>query len=566
MQGDDAKPQAKSSWRWWVALLVCQGVSVATSEAAAFATRLTLLGVAASSAAAAGAPGAEYDADGNEVAFSGDVDGAASSMGPVSVPQSALAVAALWSVVCTAAPLLALPFGGRAVDAPWGGPKRVMAVSDAIAACATACIAALLLSTPALYGDDDGDGDTELSLSTYLPLLALAAVVSACDAAQWPAFEAATARMLRHDPDKLERASGISESAEALCELAAPAVAGGLLALGGGGARGLALIFALDGVGLLIALAADAIVPVPDASPDDGDDGDEDDGGTGGTGKSALAGALGRDGGSHGSGLHSNLGSMSPRPRADSEVAVPWWRVGVRGGWGVLGKSRVAKGVVAATTVGSFADALTAELILPLVVTLAAGDATVVGGVTSAVAAGAVAGGAIVGALGCPHPRLWWGTAMLPGMQAALLIGCATLLSPSPLMLAGVGAAFYAASPIQKACNQAELAKRLPERLHGRGFAMRDVIAAAAEPVAAAVAVPLTLTMAAVLRAFKSSSIAPEAVTAAGAAAAEAAAEGAVPAEAFVAAFFVCGVGMSVAASCVWCVWLRGGDEKSKGE
>lgn len=434
---------APGAWRRWTVLLAVEALSVLGSQATAFATRLALLGQVAA-AGAASAVSANDDAAVTGGTYGGGAGGALGGIeGDAGVGAADFTTTALWSTVAAAAPLLALPFAGHAVDAKWGGPRRVMTVADIGAALATVAIAFVL------WLNSDSPSGIRSEPGTLLVLLLATCVSGACGAAQWPAFEAVAARML--DGEQLEHASGISEAVEAFAELAAPALAGLVMAAADAEGSGLWMVFAFDSVTVVAALLVVNLVDIPDASDD------------------------------------------SEQVATDLPVLTGYraWLDSIREGWRELSKSALLCSLLVASSAAAFFEMLAAELLMPLAVSVARSEVAVVGTLTSAVAAGAVLGGAVVGAWGCPHPRVTWALT-LPVIQASILVG-STALHLTPQVLAAAGAAFYFASPVTKACLQTEIAAKVSVGKQGRAFALREFLIVASEPLAAAMSVAIIM-------------------------------------------------------------------------
>lgn len=304
---------------------------------------------------------------------------------------------------------------------PWAGtvvdrhPRRLtMLVADAVAAMATV---GLLVA---------------VALGATAPLLVVLAtlVLSSASAFQEPAYGAAVAGLA--PPEQLDRVNGVVQLGPAVGTVAGPALAAGLLALGG-----LPLVLLVDLATFLIATATLALLRF------DGDTG---------------------------------AGTDAPRGRA-----------ALREGWRVLAGSPGLR-VLAGTSAGlNLLFGFVNVLLIPLVVGFA--DEAGAGLVLSLVGAGMV-----VGSLGrAAIPTTGRASRVIAGSVAAIGLGVLVVAARPSLPVVAVGALLFALPvPVVSATARSVLQRAVPRHLLGRVLSLQRALVTAALPIAYLSAGPLT--------------------------------------------------------------------------
>jgi len=324
---------------------------------------------------------------------------------------------ALVGLASFAPAVLLSPLAGALVDR-WPR-KPVMMASDAAAGLAT--LAMLLLY--------HGDG-----LQIW-HLYALGAWSGAFSAFQFPAYSAAISTML---PSKeYARASGMLALAGSASDIAAPLLAGLMLAL-----VGIDGVFVIDLLTVAVALATLAWVAIPNPQGSS-------DGAAAGSGLGAAM-------------LYGFRYIVARRPLLHLQATF-------------LGINLVA-------TLGSV-------MVAPMVLARTGGNELMLASVTSAMGVGGVAGGALLSVWGGPKRRIH---ALLLGMLASGLLGQSLMGLSSTLpgwMAAGFLMAFFV--PILNGASQAIWQSKVAPDVQGRVFAARRFLAQITSPLALAVAGPL---------------------------------------------------------------------------
>ena len=320
--------------------------------------------------------------------------------------------------VCTFAPAVLLsPLAGALVDR-WNR-KLVMMLSDLTAGMATVALLALYLS-----------GHLQV-----WHLYVLGAWSGAFSAFQFPAYSAAISTML--PPKQYARASGMLALADAISGIAAPVLAGLLLAV-----IGVAGIFVIDIVTFTVAIAALLAVAIPQPPPS--------------AEGLAARGTLRRD-------------------------ALYGFRF-------ILMRPALLRLQLLFTAV-NFTATFGMVVAAPMVLARTGSDQLALASVHSAMGAGGVLGGLLLSVWGGPRRRIH---GVLVGMAAGGLLGTLPLgLAQSlPWWMA---AAFVNAAtiPLLNGSNQAIWQSKVPPDVQGRVFAARRFIAQATAPLAMLLAGPV---------------------------------------------------------------------------
>ncbi|WP_441293113.1 MFS transporter [Sorangium sp. KYC3313] len=244
-------------------------------------------------------------------------------------------------------------------------------------------------------------------------LYIVAAGSSAVGALHWPAFSAATVRLVQ--PAQLGRASGLVQLGDSTAQLLSPALGGALLGLVG--LQGVILIELLT---LLVALSSIASSSFPDRT----------------------SGIAGHPPGSAGNGALAGLAYVVQR----------------RGLLGLFGLSCVLNGAL------SFLEVLSAPIVLAIA------SSSVLGVVRSVAGAGMLAGSIVMSVWGGPRNRiagLVWSQALL----GVFLVAMGLSATPPLMALSGFCGLFFI--PLANGCGQILWQTKVPPHLHGRVFALR---------------------------------------------------------------------------------------------
>lgn len=311
----------------------------------------------------------------------------------------------------TAPPLLLLPLVGPIIDR--FHRKRLLIVCDIAGALGT-CAVGLFAWMGTL---------------SLLHACIIVIVISSASALQWPTYAATVTLLVPRD--QLGRASGMTQLAQAVSQVAAPLIAGGLMAVIG--LAGIAFIdlatFVVSTVMLLLA----AIPRTP----------------------------------------------ASTRPRRS------YWR-NVAFGWTyIFGRAGLAALLLMFATVNFFSE-MASVLFTPFVLSFstaaALGTIVAVGGV------GLLLGGAVMAVWGgSKQPARGAVLFAALGGIAVTFTGFTT----SILWLSVIAAAFFFCLPIMAGSSQVVWQRTVPVDIQGRVFAMRTAIAMAAVPLASLIAGPL---------------------------------------------------------------------------
>lgn len=314
---------------------------------------------------------------------------------------------ALIAVAASVPALLLLPFSGVLVDR-WDR-RRTMMAADTAAGFATAGVAVLLAL-----------GKLEI-WHIYLS----AAVASVAGAFQWPAYAAATTLLVpsRH----LARAAGMVQFARAAAQVAAPMLAGFLVATVG--IRGVLLV---DFATFLFAAATLWVARIP-----------------------------------------------APPGERPATGAGPRALVGdVRWGLRYLRERPGLVRLMAFFSLTNLFSSASVMLVTPLV--LAFADARTLGLVISAGATGLLLGGAGMSAWGGPRRHVYG--VVLSGFVLGASLVMAGARPWVPLVVAGLFL-FNLMVPVVNACSQAIWQVKVPPHLQGRIFAMRRMFATGGSPL-----------------------------------------------------------------------------------
>lgn len=310
--------------------------------------------------------------------------------------------------------LLALPFAGVLSDR-WDR-RLVMLLSDSGAALSSLFIAVILLTS-------------QLQLwQVYLAIF----FNSAFSAFQWPAMSAATSLLV--PKQQLGRASGMTQSIEAISQLASPAIAGALYM-----SSGLPAILAIDVASYFAAMLSLLAVRFPQPPPFD------------------LA--------------------EGSRPKFIQEIAF---------GWHYIRRRRGLLGLLVVFASMNFLLSAVWPLLTPLLLDLSAPDVT--GLVQSAGGLGMLAGTLLMAAWGGPRRRILGIVIVeiLTGI-AALLLG----LRPDILPVVAGLFCIMLFQPLSSGCSQAIWQTKVEPGVQGRVFAIRSAIAFSVIPLAYGLSGPL---------------------------------------------------------------------------
>ena len=318
---------------------------------------------------------------------------------------------ALVMFCATAPPLLLLPLVGPAIDR--FHRKRLLILCDVAGALGTLAVAYFAWQET-------------LSL---LHACIIVIVISSASALQWPTYSATVTLLVARD--QLGRASGMTQLAQAASQVAAPLIAGGLIAM-----IGLAGIATIDLITFAFSTVMLLLAHIP-ATP------------------------------------------ASNRPKRS------YWR-NVAFGWNyIFGRAGLAALLLMFATVNFFSE-MASVLFTPFVLSFstpaALGTIVAVGGV------GLLVGGAVMAVWGgLRRPALGAILFAALGGVAVTFTGFTT----SILWLSIIAAAFFFCLPIMAGSSQVVWQRTVPPDIQGRVFAMRTTIAMAAIPVASLIAGPL---------------------------------------------------------------------------
>ncbi|MGH9360382.1 MAG: MFS transporter [Thermoanaerobaculia bacterium] len=249
---------------------------------------------------------------------------------------------------------------------------------------------------------------------------------------QWPAFSASTTLLV--GKQNLGRANGLNQMGLAVAQIAAPVLAGALM--GGIGVQGVILI---DFATFLFAVVMLLVVHIPRPT-------------------TTAEGAAGR-------------GSLA------REAAY---------GWTYLVRRPGLLGLLGLFAAVNFTMGMLTVLIVPLVLSLA--SVKTLGTVLSIASSGLLVGSLVMAAWGGPARRLQgiFGPLLLQGV--VLLLGGARESVP---LIAAAAFLYLLGFPIINACSQAIWQSKVAPDVQGRVFAIRQMIALSAMPLAQLAAGPL---------------------------------------------------------------------------
>jgi MFS transporter, DHA3 family, macrolide efflux protein len=290
----------------------------------------------------------------------------------------------------------------------------------------------------ALILSDSGSGLCTLAIALlvwsgrseiWLIYLALA-VSSVFQSVQWPAFSASTSLLVRKQD--LGRANGLAQLGLAIAQVLAPVLGAALLAT-----IHLAGVILVDFLTFAFAILTLALVRVP-------------------------------------------------RPvRAEAARGSLWHEAGQ--GWRYLRQRPGLLGLLTLFATTNFSVGMVTVLITPLVLSFA--TPAVLGPVLSVAGAGMLVGGVAMSAWGGPRRRVVGIFVPLLVQVAALLAGS---LRPSAPLIAGAAFVFMLGFPIINACSQAIWQTKVAPDVQGRVFAIRQMVALSAIPLAQLLAGPLS--------------------------------------------------------------------------
>ena len=300
--------------------------------------------------------------------------------------------------------------------------RRVMMLSDTGAGLSSLLVAIILLT-----------GDLQV-WHVYLATFFNASFA----AFQWPAFSAATSLLV--PKQHLGRASGMTQTSEAISNLAAPALAGALFV-----SVGLKAILLIDILTYLVALATLLSIRFPPvARPSLPETGEED--------RAGIAGFF-------------------------REASYGWRYILARPG---------LLGLLSVFAFQNFLLNLTFPLLTPLLLDMTSPD--VLGYVNSISSVGMLAGAVLMSGWGGPSRRIYG------ILVAETLIGLCTMLTglrPSIPLITAAGFGLMLAAPVSQGCSQAIWQTRVAPGVQGRVFSIRRMIAFSIIPFAYLFAGPL---------------------------------------------------------------------------
>ena len=265
----------------------------------------------------------------------------------------------------------------------------------------------------------------------WLIYLALA-VVGVFQSFQWPAFSASTTLLVRKQD--LGRANGLTQLGLAAAQILAPVLGAALLAT-----IRLAGVILIDFLTFVFALLTLFIVRVPRPEPRAGE---------------------------------------APRGSLLREAAY---------GWRYLRQRPGLMGLLVLFAATNFTMGMLTVLITPLVLSFA--SPSVLGPVLSVAGSGMLVGGLAMSVWGGPKRRLRGIFIPLLLQGVALLIGG---LRESAPLIAAAAFVFMLGFPILNACSQAIWQTKVAPEVQGRVFAIRQMVALSAIPLAQLVAGPLS--------------------------------------------------------------------------
>jgi DHA3 family macrolide efflux protein-like MFS transporter len=251
---------------------------------------------------------------------------------------------------------------------------------------------------------------------------------------QGPALMAAISQLVA--VDQLARANGMSQASQAIAQIIGPLLAGVLIAIIGFGG-----VILIDCCTFLLAAWSLTLVRIPRPLP--------------AAGEEAAAGEA---------------------PRQD----------GASSGWRFIRERPGLLALMMMYAVTNFSLGMVQVLLTPLVLSFASMQA--LGVVSSVAAAGALAGAGLLTAWGGPRRRIG---AILACLTLQGLLVMAAGLRADVVLIAAAAAAFMFTVPFDNGCNSAIWQSKVAHHLQGRVFAVRQVVAFAATPLAYLISGPL---------------------------------------------------------------------------
>ncbi len=321
---------------------------------------------------------------------------------------------ALISLATTVPGILLSPIAGALVDR-WDR-RRAMILADVGAGCSTAIIALLLITG-------------RLEMWHIYPLVTLS---SAFSAFQWPAYTAATTLLV--PKAQYGRASGLTQMAQAISQIAGPVSAGVLMSLVG--LRGVLL---MDVVSFLVAVGTLMLVRFPRPTE--------------------------------------SVEGQAARGSLWKEAAFGWSYVRSRPG---------LFGLLLFFAISNLTIQIVAVLFTPLVLGFA--SESVLGTLLSVGGLGMLAGTLVMSAWGGPKRKVYG--VLLFGLAEGLVLLMGGLPTTVLVLGAAIGSYFFC-FPIVTGCSQAIWQAKVPADIQGRVFAIRRMITWSVMPIAYLAAGPL---------------------------------------------------------------------------
>ncbi|MBK8231207.1 MAG: MFS transporter [Candidatus Eisenbacteria bacterium] len=308
-------------------------------------------------------------------------------------------------------PLVVLPLVGPMIDR--FRRKRLLIGCDLIAAAATLAVGLLA-------------ANDRLNLVTVCLIVIITSSVAAL---QWPTYSATVTLLVPRE--QFGRASGMTQLAQALSQIAAPAVAGALMGL-----IGLLGITVIDLATFLVSTVLLVAASIPEV----------------------------------------NRGSRERRS---------YWR-DLPVGWRCISASSGLLALLLMFTGVNFFSELATVLYTPLVLSLS--DPAALGTIVAIGGFGLLLGGALMTIWGGP-PRPALGAAAFAALSGVAI--AASALTRSVPILSALAALFFFCIPLMSGCSQVVWQRAIPAELQGRVFAARAAIAMSAMPLASLAAGPL---------------------------------------------------------------------------
>ncbi|MEV0623431.1 MFS transporter [Nonomuraea sp. NPDC050404] len=352
------------------------------------------------------------------------------------------------------------PFAGVIVDR--FDRRRVMIVTDSLAALATAAVAVLIWTQ---------------ALAVWHVALA-GAVGGACGVFHLTAYQAMTPLLIpeRH----LGRANGLMHLSTGI-QIAAPVLGATLLAT-----VGMAGVVVLDLTTFGLAMLALLLIRLPTAVLRPNATADRNAEPNAAAERNAESNSAAERNAESNSAAERNAESNSAAERNAGAGLRPAVLEDLGAGLRHLRAQAGLGALVAALTGFNFTFAVAGVLVQPLILSFA--DPGVLGVLMFAGGAGMLAGGLVMGAWGGPRRRI-------AGMTAFMALGGVFLvlhsLSPSPLLVGLAAAGFLFTLPVVNGCAHAVLQSRIDPSVLGRAMGTVHTLGSAAVPVGYLLAAPV---------------------------------------------------------------------------